>query len=154
MSVVVSRFTLEAGPVRQALRVLRVSGGGNGSGLNDLTGATGATGDVGATGPTGAGLDPGTNYSDYLFWDSATEKWTVGSSYVHLGANAGLNSQTGAVAIGVNAGKTGQGQDGIAIGTSAAAPGQGSSSIAIGSFAAQISPQGSNAICHWHCSGR
>jgi hypothetical protein len=52
----------------------------------------------------------GTQYSDYLFWDNATSQWTLGSSTVHLGSNAGQTLQgASSVAIGPNAGQNIQG---------------------------------------------
>ena len=110
-------------------------------GLAGPTGPQGATGATGATGPTGAtgGLNvSGTYYSDYLFWNDGTTAWAVGSTSVHIGQNAGRYGQggvtAGAVAIGLNAGYTGQGYNSIAIGTNAGVTGFGDNSIAIGSY--------------------
>lgn len=56
-------------------------------------------------GPTGSFTPLGQFYSDYVFWNSATSAWDVGSSQVHLGKEAGtLNQNNNAVAIGAYAG--------------------------------------------------
>lgn len=78
-------------------------------------------------GPAPNPINNGTNYSDYLFWNNAT--WAVGSSEVHIGANAGRTSQAlGAIAIGNNAGLT-QGTYSIAIGFQAGSTQQANNSI-------------------------
>ena len=99
-------------------------------------GPVGATGATGPAGQTGALLPSGVNYSDYLFWNGAS--WAVGDSQVHLGAHAGEVSQGGnAVALGNNAGNSGQKNDCIAVGTQAGETEQGIYNIAIGYQAGQ-----------------
>lgn len=117
--------------------------GADGSAAN--TGATGPTGpqgpagtaaNTGATGPTGSFSPTGTFYSDYIYWDTSGGQWSVGSSTVHLGQNAGLTEQgLSAVAIGTSAGYSGQGNECIAIGYQAGNSGQTAGAIAIGSGA-------------------
>jgi hypothetical protein len=81
-------------------------------------------------------LPLGTNYSDYLFWSTGTNSWTVDSTRVHIGADAGLDNQgDGSVAIGSEAGSNNQGNDCIAIGNTAGSQNQSNTSIAIGYFA-------------------
>ncbi len=110
-----------------------------------------------------------TNFGDYLYWNASTSQWTVGSSNITLGANAGsvnqgssavavgsnagrINQGTGAVALGLNAGSTGQGPCGIAIGANAGAVNQGSNSVAIGCTAG-YSNQSVNAVAVGPLSG-
>jgi hypothetical protein len=97
-----------------------------------------------APGGGGGGLPPGSSYSDYLYWNGST--WAVGSSTVHLGANAGLSGQsTGAIALGVNAGQTAQGTGAIALGVNAGSTGQKFQAIAIGANAGNTG-QSTNAV--------
>jgi hypothetical protein len=139
--------------------IFSVSGAGP-TGLQGATGATGLQGDTGLqgengptgspglTGPTGPGisLPNGTNYGDYLYWDSNTSSYAVGDTNINLGQNAGKYSQgTNAVAIGSNAGTTGQGINAVAIGANAGTTGQGNYSIAIGSKAGEFN-QAANSI--------
>jgi hypothetical protein len=111
-------------------------------------------GATGVTGATGAGLTPGFNYSDYLFWDTSISPegaWEVGSSIVHIGADAGFSGQgAGCVAIGSNSGQSGQLANSIAIGNLAGNSNQGISgpfnsntggSVAIGNSAGLTSQQ-------------
>jgi hypothetical protein len=72
-----------------------------------------------------------------VYWDG--REWKVGSENVHLGAGAGKNNQseTGTVAIGVDAAKNGQGSQAIAVGNKAGKDDQGEASIAIGYEAAK-----------------
>jgi hypothetical protein len=90
----------------------------------------------------------GSNNGDYIYWNSTTSSWSVGSTNVNIGSNAGVTSQTGSVsvgegagrfnqsassvAVGVQAGSTGQGPCAVAIGPSSGAVNQGTSSVAIG----------------------
>jgi len=87
---------------------------------------------------------------DYIYWNSTTATWVVGSQNVQLGGNAGKVGQgTNAVAIGSQAGSTGQYNYSIAIGKSAGQTGQGGvfgNSIAIGKNAGSNN-QGQDAIC-------
>ena len=69
-----------------------------------------------------------------MYWDTNTSKWTIGSSTIRLGTNAGYTNQgANAIALGNGAGKTSQGANSIAIGNGAGQTSQGSSSICIGS---------------------
>ena len=116
----------------------------------------------GGSGGGGGGLPTGTNWADYLYWNSTTSAWAVGSRRVTIGRWAGQYSTlwgsgllpTGdqsvnigmaagqysagnkAVAIGNFAGNTGQENNTVAIGNLAAINGQGVSSVAIGDGAA------------------
>ena len=104
-------------------------------------------GSQGPTGPAGGGglvLPPGTNYSDYLYWNPSPSpgEWQVGSSQVHIGQNAGLTTPgTNTIAIGVGAGENSQGEASIAIGFSAGQTNQVRNSIAIGNSAGNSSQQ-------------
>jgi hypothetical protein len=96
-------------------------------------------------------LPSGTQYSDYLFWDSLapTPSWTVQSTSIHIGANAGkFGRGNNSVAIGNNAGVTGIGNNAISIGNNAGGPtNQGANSIQLN--ASGIGPtgnQGANSI--------
>uniref|UniRef100_A0A6C0I7Q3 receptor protein-tyrosine kinase n=1 Tax=viral metagenome TaxID=1070528 RepID=A0A6C0I7Q3_9ZZZZ len=108
--------------------------------LGDITlGSLGSTVSITVTGNTinfetiSGGAAPGSNYSDYLFWNPATGTYAVGSQNVHIGTNAALTSQgAGSVAIGSNAGQTTQGSGSVAVGSGAASTTQGSNSVAIG----------------------
>lgn len=119
-------------------------------------GPTGVTGAVGPTGPAGSGssLPAGTNYGDYLFWNSNTSTYAVGDANVVIGGNAGKTNQgTNAVAIGSNAGNNNQSSNAVAVGVSAGQNTQGGSSVAIGQFAGN-SVQGSSAVAVGPTSGR
>jgi len=118
----------------------------NASGLPVLTAATSAPNFVWTdselgrfiyqqTGTSGGGISAaGTNYSDYLYWNGSS--WDVGSTAVHIGANAGNSSQgIECVAIGNLAGETSQGRNAVAIGTNAGNSQQKLNSIAIGNYA-------------------
>ena len=74
----------------------------------------------------------GTTYSDYLFWDTASGAWAVGSNKVHLGGESGKTNQgAGAVAVGAFAGHTNQGANAIAIGNQAGMTNQPAGSIVL-----------------------
>ena len=75
-------------------------------------------------------LDGGTNYSDYLFYDTATNCFQIGNNQVHLGAQATAIG-TDAVAIGFNSDARGSGS--IAIGDSSSVNINSLNGIAIGS---------------------
>ena len=78
-------------------------------------------------------LDGGKNYSDYLFYDDATDCFAIGSEEVHIGANARATAPN-AIAIGKNANATGQfGSSAVAIGVDAEAG--SASAVAIGDTA-------------------
>jgi len=88
------------------------------------------------TGSTGSSLQSGTNYSDYLYWDTSSSSWSVGDSKIHIGSNAGYTGQgESSVAIGSNAGLIDQSNNSIAIGSYAGYQTQGRLAISIGNFA-------------------
>ena len=85
------------------------------TGPNDFsffTGPTGAPGQEGSQGPTGSqGLQGptgpsgqlniiGSEYGDYIYWNTGSNNWVVGSSNVTIGASAGINAGPNIVAIG------------------------------------------------------
>jgi hypothetical protein len=128
-----------------SLYTIYKSSGGGATGA----GVTGPTGPTGATGATGSFSPTGTNYSDYIYWNSNTNAWEVGNSEVHIGENAGstgqqfeavaigkkagyIDQRTGAIAIGSGAGSTNQGQYSVAIGRDSGNINQGLYSVAIG----------------------
>jgi hypothetical protein len=81
----------------------------------------------------------GTNWADYLYWDSNTKKWEVGDTNINLGADAGQYSQqTDSIAIGHGAGKYNQGESSIAIGHLAGYTGQGGGCLAFGNSAGEL----------------
>ena len=121
--------------------VIRIQGTLNTEGFS-FTGHTGAQGTSGVkgdtgpqglsiTGPEGSFKPNGTNYGEYIFWDGTS--WTLGSETIHLGRGSaqGQVQGTGAVALGWNAGYTGQGSYSIAIGTNAGLTGSSPSSITL-----------------------
>jgi len=62
----------------------------------------------GGGGGGGGGLINGSNWGDYLFWNSNTSKWAVGDTNITLGAGAGQTNQgLDSVAIGKYAGNIG-----------------------------------------------
>ena len=140
------------------------------TGNNGPTGPTGLNGNNGPTGATGLISATGTFYSDYLYWDTSTNNWEVGSSQVHIGRNAGITSQDGsALAIGTEAGKTNQGPYTIAIGVEAGMDNQSTGAIAIGNdagrsnqdsfgvaigFNAAVFNQGNSAVAIGHDAAR
>ena len=126
-------------------------------GLIGPTGPTGSQGNTGADGPTGpqgpSGFISinGSNYSDYVYWD--TTSWAVGSNKVHIGRDAGKIGQEGnSVAIGHNAAYSNQGDGSIAIGLRAGQTSQGTYSIALG-YQAGYTGQGPNSIAIGYKSG-
>ena len=91
-------------------------------------------------------LDGGTSYSDYLFYNNATNCFDVGRLDIHLGSNAGLTTQgAAAVAIGASAGRTNQGASAVAIGNNTGNNLQGIAAVAIGNITAQTG-QGTGGI--------
>ncbi len=112
------------------------AGGGGGG-----TGFTGPTGAIGPTGPAGSGGGgninlTGTYYSDYIYWNSYSGAWAVGSDTVHLGRDAGYTGQGfDAIAIGSNAGRLNQQSNAISMGIDSGFNTQGTNSIAIGNQA-------------------
>ena len=141
------------------------STGPTGAGGAGATGQQGDTGAVGPTGPAGSGggsLPAGTNYGDYLYWDSNTATYAVGDASVVIGGHAGEFSQestgiaigyyagqntqfSNAIAIGVNAGQNIQGGFSVSIGTAAGQDSQGQNAISIGGYAGN-SLQGTNSV--------
>ena len=99
-----------------------------------------------STTTAGTVLPNGTNYSNYLYWDSTNLEWTVGNDKVHIGTETGQISQgNNTVAIGYKSGNEKQGASAIAIGTSAGTYSQGANAIAIGDNTGYTN-QGSYAI--------
>ena len=97
--------------------------------------------------------DLGNAYSDYLYWDTISNSWSVGSGEVHIGQNAGESSQgSSAVAIGRDSGIDSQGDFSVAIGTFSGYNSQGSEAVAIG-YKSGTSSQGSNAVAIGNLSG-
>jgi len=88
----------------------------------------------------------GTNYGDYLFWDSYTNEWAVGDEKISIGSNAGQTGQDFyAVAVGNSAGQTKQGHNAVAVGNGAGQTEQGLSAVAVGNGAGQTK-QGLSAV--------
>jgi hypothetical protein len=74
---------------------------------------------------------------DYIYWNSTTATWVVGSQQIQLGGNAGKVGQAaGAVAVGFNAGSSGQRPQSIAIGQNAGQTGQGGNAFSLGNAVA------------------
>jgi hypothetical protein len=97
--------------------------------------------------------DLGLTYSDYLYWDTISNSWSVGSGEVHIGRNAGNFSQgTSAVAIGRESGYIEQSYDAVAIGRESGNFFQGYEAIAIGLESGSDS-QGSSAVAIGGLSG-
>jgi hypothetical protein len=120
-------------------KTLLVSTGPVGAtGATGPIGSTGATGQSGATGATGALNVSGSSYGNYIYWDSST--WSVGSSNISIGNNAGSGQGSSAVAIGNNAGASGQGANAIAIGNLAGQTNQSAYSIALNASGVALNP--------------
>jgi hypothetical protein len=78
--------------------------------------------------------DLGNAYSDYLYWNTISNSWSVGSDEVHIGQNAGQSSQgSESVAIGSYSGSQYQESESVAIGSFSGSVYQGYASVAIGS---------------------
>lgn len=102
----------------------------------------------------GGTLPNGSFYSDYLYWDTTSSAWQVGSDKVHIGQEAGKTSQQArSVAVGATAGYNNQNQDAVAIGTKAGYDYQGLSSIAIGNNAGYNS-QGADSVAVGYQAGK
>jgi hypothetical protein len=115
-------------------------------GSSGPTGPAGSTSNTGATGPTGTGLTGGTNWADYLYWDSVSGVWAVGDANVSIGSGAGaLNQGINSVAIGASAGSNSQGARAVAIGNLAGNFSQQLRGVAIGPSAGQTN-QGTDAV--------
>jgi hypothetical protein len=117
---------------------LSITGPTGPSGIQGATGSTGPsglsiTGATGATGPSGFISATGVAYSDYVFWNTATNSWQSDSERIHIGYQSGLNSSTtGSVAIGYQAGFRNSLSNSIAIGNQAGYTNSSNNSIAIG----------------------
>jgi hypothetical protein len=95
----------------------------------------------------------GTYYSDYLYWNTGTNDWTVGSEQVHLGRGAGLfNQGPYSVAIGYHAGRNSQSFQSVSIGREAGITNQAQLAVAVGNAAGQTS-QGSNSVAIGNLAG-
>jgi hypothetical protein len=107
-------------------------------------------------GPTGPVSVFGTNFGEYLYWNSYTGlngAWSVGSKNITLGYQAGYTGQgTGSVAIGNNAGSSIQGTDSVAIGNNTGQQSQRSNAVAIGNRAGN-DRQGTGAIAIGNLAG-
>lgn len=78
----------------------------------------GPPGPIGPMGPIGPkGIDAsGSCFGDYIYWDTNTNKWVVGSDNITLGCHAGETNQgVNAIAIGKLAGTTNQPANSIVI---------------------------------------
>ncbi len=132
------------------------------AGQKGENGSASNTGATGPTGPAGAGISNGENYGDYLFWNSQSQFWEVGSDKVNIGSNSGKtnkgplsisigdfagneNQGTGAISIGAAAGSFLQSNNSIAIGFESGNQSQSENSIAIGLASAKEN-QGSNSV--------
>jgi Chaperone of endosialidase len=88
--------------------------------------------------PSGANISNGTNWGDYIYWSNVSNQWSVGSSKVSIGKNAGLTNQgLFSVAIGEDSGRTNQAQWSTAMGYQAGQTTQGQWSTAMGYQAGQ-----------------
>jgi hypothetical protein len=102
----------------------------------------------GPTGSTGTFGPLGTNYGDYLYWNTNTSpnQWAIGDANINIGGFAGeFNQGLNAVALGYQAGRTNQGTNAISIGNAAGSGTQGQNAVAIG-FQAGITSQATSAI--------
>ena len=99
------------------------------------------TGWVNATGFSATGI----HYSDYVYWNTATNSWTAESdNRIHIGSRAGRQNQANlTVAVGSDAGLINQGGSTVAVGRSAGSINQGGSTVAVGSNAGSINQGGS-----------
>ena len=105
-----------------------------------------------STKPT-APFPSGTNYGDYIYWDSVSTSWVIGSTKINLGSGAGQINQGGnSVALGNQSGNLNQGASSIAIGDSSGNINQGVYSIASGYQAGEKS-QGNYAIAVGYQAG-
>ena len=98
-------------------------------------------------------LPKGTEWGQYLYFDSIQNKWVIGTQNITLGLNAGLSNQgLGGVAIGTSAGSDQQGIGAIAMGVASGHSDQQPNSIAIGSLAG-FSDQGTGSIAIGYKAG-
>ena len=119
-------------------------------------GAQGSQGEQGIQGPTGAsGLLSviGTEFGDYIYWNTNSTSWEVGSEKITLGAGAG---STGAmdeiVAIGKYAGQENMGNGCVAVGYAAGQFNQTEYSVSVG-YNAGTNNQGNAAVAIGNLSG-
>jgi hypothetical protein len=105
-------------------------------------------------GPTGPVSVFGTNFGEYLYWNSYTGLYTgQGTGSVAIGNNAGSSIQgTDSVAIGNNTGQQSQRSNAVAIGNRAGNDRQGTGAIAIGNLAGS-NIQGTNAVAIGNLAG-
>ena len=103
-------------------------------------------------GPNATAIPTATQWSEYLFWNSASSSWAVGggttdNNRVHLGINAGqTNQSTNAIAIGAGAGQTNQGSNAIAIGANAGVNNQHANSIILNATGGILNSDSTNAF--------
>lgn len=112
------------------------------------TGPAGPIGPIGPIGPAGPkGIDlSGNCFGDYIYWDTSTNYWLIGSDNITLGCGAGEITQGQySVAVGFSAGNDNQGQNAISIGRESGETSQNAQSISIG-FKAGQNTQNINAI--------
>ena len=90
-------------------------------------------GETGPTGATGGYLVSGNQWGETINWNSNSNTWQItGESNLALGNNAGYTGQgLNSIALGFEAGYRTQGSNAIAIGEKAGFTGQGNSAIAL-----------------------
>jgi len=143
---ILSRDVPVGGGATGATGTAGATGSAGTPGPSGPTGPAGSTSNTGATGPPGTGLTGGTNWADYLYWDSVSGVWAVGDANVTIGSGAGAQNQgINSVAIGASAGTNSQGAQAVAIGTSAGIQNQKDGAVAIGNSAGATS-QGAYAV--------
>jgi hypothetical protein len=126
------------------------------AGFATNTGCTGPQGDIGPQGPmgiqgeigpTGSFQINGILYSDYIYWDNNSKTYMSGSTGVHIGGNAGNQSQgIGAIAIGYNAGSQLQGMYSVAVGNGAGQVNQHSNTIIINADQSSLNSTSNNSL--------
>jgi len=93
----------------------------------------------------GLTVPPGTNYGDYLRWDTGAG-WVTECSKICLGSGAGADTHgQAAIAIGQGAGECQQGPTAVAIGPGSGNQAQGQGAVAVGYNAGSV-VQGENSI--------
>jgi len=101
-----------------------------------------------------AGVDIGTYWGDYLYWDNVANEWVVGSENITLGRYAGnTGQQINAIALGQQAGQFTQGTGSVAVGYLAGNQTQGENAISIGESAGEFI-QASRAVAIGYRAGR
>ena len=102
----------------------------------------------------------GQNWGEYLFWNSKTSSWNIGSSNINLGLNAGKNNIHiihNSVYLGNNAGTNNlDGLQNVSIGyNSYNCENTGSiGSVAIGAYASQTGATGQYSVAVGHSAGQ